>query len=187
MIVLEVSANSASKHLLLSVSRVIASHRTCPRARTLGQLVLRILAHVIAITLPLMTRLTEMRVSPAEPLCNTTAKLTLEFDEIFAMLGTILYWYLAAIGANEFLWVKRTPCVLRLVHSSNAVFPATEVWLFTLETHEVGVYDICVLFWFAEVRRALLFQFLIRLLQLFKFESIKSHGLYLLMQSLEFL
>lgn len=187
VVFLEVSTDGASQHLLLSIPRVITSHRTCPRTRTLGQLLLGVLAHVITITLFLMTRLTEMGVSPAEPLSNTTTKLTLEFDEIFAMLGAILNWYFAAIRTNEFLWVKRAPCVLRLVHSSNAVLPTTEVRIFTLETHEVGVDDICVLLWLAEIRRALFFKFLIRLLQFFKFESIERHGLNLLMKSLEFL
>lgn len=102
-----------------------------------------------------MTWLAKMCVSPAEPLSNTTAKLTLEFDEIFTMLGAILNWYFAAIWTNEFLRVKRASCVLSLVHGSNTVLSATEVRLFTLEAHEICVYNVSILFWLAEVRRVL--------------------------------
>jgi hypothetical protein len=155
MVVLEVPADGASEHLFLSVTRVVAAHRTRPRTRTFGKLLLRVLAHVITVALLFMTRLAEMGVAPAEPLSNTTAKLALEFDEIFAMLGTVLNWYFTAVGANELLCIEGASCVLRFVHGGYAVLPATKVRLLALEAHEVGIDDVGVLLGLAEVRRSL--------------------------------
>ncbi len=99
-----------------------------------------------------MAWLAEMGITPAEPLGNTTAKLALEFDEIFTVLGTVLNWNLTTIRANEFLWIEGSSCVLCFVHGRNTVFSAAKVRLLAFEAHEVCIDYVSVLLRLPKVR-----------------------------------
>lgn len=152
MVFFEIATDSASQHFLLTVSLVISSYGTGAGSWTLGQLIFGILAHVISITLSFVAWLAEMGVSPAEPLSDAAAKFTLELDEVFTVLWTVLYWNLAAVGANELLWVEGSSCVLGFVHCSYAVFPASEVRFFAFKTHEICINYTCIFLRLSVVR-----------------------------------
>ena len=63
-----VSADRAAERVLLSIRRVLHLQGALWAATALGQFVLRIARHVVALNLPRVTRLTEVGVAPAEPL-----------------------------------------------------------------------------------------------------------------------
>ena len=68
IVLLEVSANRTSQRLLLPVTVVVTPHWTLTRALAFRQLILSVLAHVVSIALPLVARLTEVSITPTEPL-----------------------------------------------------------------------------------------------------------------------
>lgn len=117
---------------------MVPSNWTFSWTFTFRQLVLRILTHIIPIALTLMTRLTEMSITPAKPLSCRTTKFAFEFNEIFAMLRTILNWDITAIWADKFFWLKLA-LVLWFIHGLSAVFTATKIWIFAFKTHKVGI------------------------------------------------
>ena len=47
--------------------------------------------YIVAFILPLVTRFTEVSVTPAEPLCYVAAELALEFNVVCPMLNAILH------------------------------------------------------------------------------------------------
>lgn len=185
MVVLDVPADRAPQHLFLSVFAVPATHRTNSFASAFGQLLLGVLADVVALALALVAGLAEVRVAPAEPLRDAAAELALEFYEVLAVLGAVLDRDVAAVGADQLLRLEGASHVVGLVHGCDAVLPASEVGILALEALEVGVDDAGVLLWLAEVRRVLVLQFLVRLLQLLKFQSLYRHRLDLLPQQPE--
>ena len=144
---------------------MVPSHRTSTHPRTLRQLVFRVLAHIVSITLLLMTRLAEVSISPTKPLSNTATEFAFELNKVFSVFGTVLDWYVTATRTDELFSFERTSSSsILLIHGSDAIFSTSEVWLLTLETHEVGVNNHRIFFRFAEVRRSLVFQLRITLL-----------------------
>ena len=83
-----IPTNRASKSIFFSIFRMLSSNLTsvfiAPR-----QLLLRIFTNIISRTLSLMTVLTKMRGSPAEPRRDLTAKFALVLNKIFAMFRTV--------------------------------------------------------------------------------------------------
>lgn len=75
-------------------------------AEAFGQLVLGVLADVVAVALALVAGLAEVGVSPAEPLGYAAAELAFEFDEVFSVFGAVVNGYFAAVGADELLGIK---------------------------------------------------------------------------------
>lgn len=161
MIFLEISTDGTAKHLLLSVTCMIASHWTCSWTWALWQLIFGVFANVVSVTLALMARFTKMSVTPAKPLCNTAAKLALEFDKVLSVLGTVLYWNITAARTYKLLWVECSSRILCLIHCCNTVFSASEIRLLTFKAHKVCVYNARILFRLTKVRRILVFQFLV--------------------------
>ena len=74
-----------------------------------------------------MTGLTEMCVSPTEPLCDTATELAFELDKISPVLLTILdsasYTYRRALSTDEFFFLE----VLVVVLACFTVFHSTKV------------------------------------------------------------
>ena len=99
-IISNVSTNGTTQHLFFSIPIVITSDGTFVWSLALWQLLFRVLAHIFPTALLFMTRLTEVCVSPTEPLCNTTAEFTFEFNKILTVFRTILNRDLTTISTD---------------------------------------------------------------------------------------
>ncbi len=85
---------------------MVTSHWTRSWSQTFWQFIFRVFAYIVSVALPLMTRLAEVSVPPAEPLRNAAAKLTFELNEILPVLRAVLYGYIATVWANQLLSFK---------------------------------------------------------------------------------
>lgn len=72
---------------------------------------------------------------PAEPLSDSTAKLALEFNIVFAVFWTVFDWDLATVGTDQFL---RFEVCLTIIHCILAGLSASEVGVFTFEALIIG-------------------------------------------------
>ena len=102
MILFDISAYRTTQHLFLPVPVVTPSDWTCPRTLAFWQLILRVFTYIVSTALPLVAWLAEVGVAPTEPLSNTATEFALEFNEIFAVLGTILNWNVTTSWTNQF-------------------------------------------------------------------------------------
>jgi hypothetical protein len=77
-------------------------------ARAPGQLVLGVARHIVAVDLPLVARLAEVSVAPAEPLGDRATEFTLELDIVGTVLLAVDYTcsYLAgrALATDQLFW-----------------------------------------------------------------------------------
>lgn len=129
---------------------MIASNWTsCTRA--FWQLLFGILTYIVSIALPFMARLTEMSITPAEPLSYTATKLAFELNEVFSMLWAIFNRNIATFGANKLLGLERSTCVLCLVHCCHTILSSSKVSPFTLEAHKVSIDNHWIVFRFTKV------------------------------------
>ena len=90
-ICLLVPANSATESELLSIIWVLAFERALIGTRALRQLALGLSRNIVSIDLSLVAGLTEVGVTPAEPLGDRATELALELYKVCAMLRTIDY------------------------------------------------------------------------------------------------
>lgn len=176
-----VAADGTAHHLLLAVAVVVPADGTAALPRTRGEFFLRVLADVVAVALPFVAALAEVGVAPTEPLADAATKLALELDEVLSVLGTVLDGNVAAVGTDQFLCLEGPARVL-LVHGRHAVLASPEVRALALEAHEVRVYYHRVLHGLPEVRRLLLLQLRVTLLQLLELQPFGRHPLDLLVQ-----
>jgi hypothetical protein len=134
LIFFNVSTNTTSKCILISICRVIPSYRTFFRAFTFRQLVFRFSRDIISCTLSLVARFTEMSVTPAKPLSNLTAELTFKFYEILSMLGTFFNSssnsYCCTFSAHEFFFFE-----IFIILTYTAFFFSTKIWIRTFKAH----------------------------------------------------
>ena len=113
---------------------------TSIQSRTFGQFVSLLSGYVVAFILPFVTRLTEMRVAPAEPLRYIAAELAFELDVVSAMLLTVQdtgsHTHGRAFSTYQLIsfvfFLFFTFFIAHLIVS--AIFQAAEVGLFALET-----------------------------------------------------
>ena len=109
--------------------------RTVIRPFALRQFLISITRHIVARTLPLVAFLTEMGGGPTKPLGDVTAEPAFEFDELLPVFLTFFDGhYITAVGTDQVRWVELT-VVLSLV----AVLESSEIRLFALEAHVIGV------------------------------------------------
>jgi hypothetical protein len=103
-----VSADGASECVFLSIGRMLYLERAGVCARAPGQLVLGVAGHIVAVDLPLVARLAEVSVAPAEPLSDRATEFTLELDIVSAVLLAVNYTcsYLAsgALTTDQLFW-----------------------------------------------------------------------------------
>lgn len=124
-----------------------------------------------------MTRLTEMSVAPTEPLSRRATELTLELNEIDSVFGTVFYRNVTAFRTHQLFLIKALLLSILIgVHHLGAVLSSTEIWFFTLETHEVRVDCHCVLPRLIEVIRFFVDQFFV-LFEFLEFQSFERHFL----------
>jgi len=167
-----ISAYGTSKHFLLTIAIMITSYRASSWSRAFRKLIFRVFTHIISITLPLVTRFTEMSVTPTKPLCNTTAKFTFKLNKVFTMFRAVLDRNVTTFRTYKLLWFKRTSCILCFIHRCHTIFSASEVRSFALETHEVCIDYHSVIFRFSIINWCFFCKFWIRFLKFFKFKSI---------------
>ncbi len=107
------------------------------RSSTLWQLMGFLLADIITLSLLLMTRLTEMRRSPAKPLRQRTTEATLKLDEVVTVFGTVLDAsadaYGRALATDEFLRLE-----IAIFLTLFAIFHATEIGFLAFEADVIG-------------------------------------------------
>jgi hypothetical protein len=139
LVVFVVSADGATQHSFFSVSLVIAAHRALSGSWALRQLCLGVFADVVSTALSFMAGVAEVSVAPTEPLRNAAAEFAFELDEVLAMFRAVLDWDVAATRTDQLLSLEGTSGIVSFVHSSHTVLPTSEVRLFALETHKVGV------------------------------------------------
>ncbi len=140
---------------------MVPSHRTFTRPSTFRKLLNSVFTHIISLALPFVARLAKVCISPAKPLGNTTTKFTFELYKIFAVLRTILHWYLAASWTDQFFGFEVSTCILCLIHGRDAIFSSTKVRLLTLKAHEVSINNACILFGLAVIGRLFILELLI--------------------------
>jgi hypothetical protein len=131
---------------------MIASNRTGLRPHTLWQLLLCVLTYIVTIALPFMARLAKMGVTPTKPLSYTATKFAFELNEVFAVLRAVLNRYLTAIRTNKFSSIKRSSCILGLVHSSDTIFAPSKVRIFAFKTHKISIDNAGILFRLSKIR-----------------------------------
>lgn len=153
---LVVPAYGAPQRLLIPVPVVVASDRALARPLALGQLVLRVLAHVVSIALPLVAGFAEVRVAPAEPLGDRTAVFALEFHKIVAVLGAVFNRHLTAVRTYQFGRIEPSG-IFRLVHGLSTVLSPSEVGVLALIAFEVGINSHGILVGLLEVGRLWVF------------------------------
>jgi hypothetical protein len=85
----------------------------------------------------LMTTIAEVSIAPelnhnvpAEPLSNTTAKLTFKLNIFFTMFGTVLDRNLTTVRTDKLLRFKVS---LPFVHSVLTSLSTTKIWFFTFK------------------------------------------------------
>ena len=149
---------------------MISSYWTFSRTRTFWKLIFCILTHIISITLPFMTRLTKMSISPTEPLSSWATKFTFELNEIFSMLWTVFNWNLTAIRTDQFLFLIIC-CIRSFIHCICTILSSAKVRFFTFKTHKVGINSHRIFSWLFEVRWFSIFQLLI-FITLLKLKSV---------------
>lgn len=107
--------------------------RTLFRAAAFGQLIARLSRHIVAAALFLVAWLTEMRVSPAEPLGDGAAEFALELDKFLPVLRTRLgstsNRNSGAFTAHELFLLE----ILDIVRCRVTIFHTAEVWIGALK------------------------------------------------------
>lgn len=134
------------------------------------------LANVLSFTLLLMTSLTEMGVSPAEPLGNRTTESALKLNVLFPVFRAVLNRDLAAVRTYELLHVELTFVLLGCIL---ARFSPSKIRFFAFETLIIGKYRQRIICWFIEIRTVRTNQFLI-FFAAFEFQSLSAFALNLL-------
>ena len=143
---------------------MVTSDRTSSWSLALRQLFFRVFTDIVSTTLPLVTRFTEVSISPAEPLCNTTAKFTFELNEVFSMFRTILNRNIATSWTYQLLRFERSSSCIGLVHRSYTIFSSSKVRFLAFKAQKVSIDNHSILLWFSIIRRSFVFQLRVTLL-----------------------
>lgn len=137
-IICHIPTNTTSKRIFFTVWWMLYFKRTLILAWTFWQLVSRFSWHIITVTLSLVTRLTKMCVTPAEPLGNRAAKFAFKFYEISSVLRTSLdatsNSYCRAFSTNQFFSLE----IVIIVLAHLAVLLTSKVRLITFEALIIG-------------------------------------------------
>eukprot|EP00331_Platyophrya_macrostoma_P002318 CAMPEP_0176413796 /NCGR_PEP_ID=MMETSP0127-20121128/4898_1 /TAXON_ID=938130 /ORGANISM="Platyophrya macrostoma, Strain WH" /LENGTH=302 /DNA_ID=CAMNT_0017793617 /DNA_START=115 /DNA_END=1020 /DNA_ORIENTATION=+ len=120
------------------------------------------LREMISSTLLHVTRVTEMRVAPAEPLCDRAAELTLEFNKVFSVLRTVLdsQTNISTVRADQLLPFKIALLVIFL-QQVLATLQSSEIRLLALKALVIRINCIGIIFRLIVVRTALSYQLLV--------------------------
>lgn len=134
---LQVAADTATECVLLSVERMLDLERALVRTRAFRQFISGLARHVVAAALLLVAWLTEVRVSPAEPLGDVAAEFALKLNKVRSMLRAALDATAnsdgCALTTNELFFLE----VLVVDVSRIAVLHTSEVRVSALEAHVV--------------------------------------------------
>ena len=136
-IILHVSTNATTQGVLFTVRRVIYFQRTI-FSFTLWQLISCFSGNVVATTLFLMAWLTEMCITPAEPLCNRAAKLTFVFNEFHSMSFAIFNTTTHTDGGTFSTYQLFLLEILIIILSRFAVLHSSKVWVIAFKALVIG-------------------------------------------------
>ncbi len=151
----------------------------------LGQVASLVARYVVSLVLPLVARLAEVSVAPAEPLGDLAAELALEFDEISAVLLAVLLprrvARCGALATNQLFWLELLGLFLRSV----AILHPTEVGAFALVALVVTEFEQSEALQVIIEAVALLFQafVLVKVFELCSLESLLDHFFLKLLSS----
>lgn len=150
-----ISTYCTAQHFLLSIQPVITSNRTFSWSLTFWQLIFCIFRYIISITLPFMTWLTKMSVTPAEPLSYWTAKFTFKLYKVISMLRTILNWNITTTWTNKLFRIKALS-ILSIIHNFSTILTPSKIRFFTFKTHKICIYGHGIIFRFIIVKGILI-------------------------------